>query len=84
MQSRVRTAAAASSFLQIEGLLRLKAVRLYVCTLGVRLSKPVGGVCRMALAPWPAWLSGYKENVFAAVVSPWALCSTRAWLSTAH
>lgn len=27
---------------------------------------------------------GYKEQGFAAVVSPWTLCSARAWLSTAH
>lgn len=41
-------------------MVRLKAVRLCVYTLGVRLSKSVGGVCRMALTPWPTWLSGER------------------------
>lgn len=57
-QSWVRTAS--SSSLQIEGLMRLKAVRLCVCAPRVKLSKSVGGVCRMPLTPWPAWLSGER------------------------
>lgn len=61
-QSRVRKAASYSSFssssLPIEGLVRLKAARLCVEALEVRLSESVGGVRRTALTPWPAELSG--------------------------